>query len=78
MACKDIPLTKNKSLEIQLELFSSLSKDTIFEFNLNWTLKQDHAGPRFQLTIFRILYFHIIIYDHRHYDWENDCWEKYE
>jgi len=78
MSAWNFQLAQNKSLEVQLNLFDSLSQDTIFEFNLNWQIRCDHAGPRFHLIIFRVLYFHIMIYDHRHYDYENNKWETYE
>lgn len=67
-------ITTNKFLEIQCNLFDHLSRNNIFEFNLTWTIKQDHAGPNFTVIIFGVIYFHIMIYDNRHWDWENNKW----
>ncbi|PPD54329.1 MAG: hypothetical protein CTY12_03290 [Methylotenera sp.] len=69
-------LTKHKSFELQANLFDSLSTNTIFQFDISWSIKQDHAGPSCTFILFRVLYFHIMIYDHRHWDWENQKWEE--
>lgn len=63
-------LTKNKSFELQLNFFDSLSSNTIFQLDIDWSINQDHAGPRCTFILFRVLYFNIMIYDHRHWDWK--------
>lgn len=78
MSAVNFNLSPHKSLEIQLNLFDNLSQYTIFEFTLNWHIKCDHAGPRCQIILFRVLYFNIMIYDHRHWNYETNNWEKYD
>lgn len=75
--CVNIQLTKNKSLEIQISLFGDICVDTnIFDIWFGWSLKGDHAGIKFMLEVYKSLYFAIQVYDHRHWDWENDKWEE--
>jgi hypothetical protein len=76
--CKTFSLSKNKSLEIQLDLFDKDLSTSYFEFMLTWTRKCDHAGPSFLFSIFRTVFFNIQIYDNRHWDYDNNCWEKYD
>jgi hypothetical protein len=76
--CKDVKLSKNKSLEVQLDLFNKNMSPGYFEFLFMWTRQQDHAGPSFSFSIFRIIFFNIQVYDHRHWDHDNNRWEKYE
>lgn len=66
-------IAKTKSVEVQ----AWWHPKTIFEFNfvLEWS-GSDHAGPSIQGTILG-LGGHIILYDHRHWDYENNTWEKY-
>ncbi len=37
---------------------------------------QDHAGLRIDLKVLG-LFFVFNIYDHRHWDYDNDCWEEH-
>jgi hypothetical protein len=64
-------LSKNKSLELQSGTWSHWS---YFHFQLRLNRKTDHAGFYFYIEILG-LYFIFQIFDHRHWDWENDCWE---
>ena len=68
-------LSKNKTLELQ---FGNWRKDSWswFDFSIKLTRKQDHAGFRFYAEIIG-LHFILEIYDNRHFDYENNCWEKY-
>lgn len=77
MACIHFPLTKNKSFELQLELFNDLSCNNIIELSFNWSIKQDHAGLSYTFMLYRIIFFKLQIYDNRHWDWENNKWEEY-
>lgn len=78
MATLYIPCSTNKSIEIQVNLFDEMSHSEIFDIYLGWSVKQDHAGVRFHLTIFHLLYASVMLYDHRHWDYDNDKWEEYD
>ena len=45
----------------------------LFELELSWTKKRDHAGIK---IIFGVIGYSIAatIYDNRHWDREKDCW----
>ena len=75
MCCKNIKLSKNKSIEIQLDLFPT-DDSTIFQCEFRVNQKTDHAGIGLFLKIYKFVYFHIQFYDHRHWDWKNRCWER--
>ena len=75
---KNIRLSKNKSFEIQVDLFNKNISSDFFSIDLKWTTKQDHAGPSFTFSIFKTIYFAVQIYDSRHWDHDNDCWVKYD
>jgi hypothetical protein len=76
--CRSCRLTKNKSFEIQIDLFDGNLADSWFEFNLKWTSKRDHAGPSFTLILLKLIYFDVRIYDNRHWNYETDDWEVYD
>jgi hypothetical protein len=73
----NLPLSKYKSLEYQLEGKSFASDDPIVLFKYNRTKKQDHAGANISFGLLRLFWFNISVYDHRHWDDENNCWENY-
>jgi hypothetical protein len=55
----------------------SISKNSfIFGFAFDFSIRQDHAGFGFDISIFGwgIDY---RFYDDRHWDYENGCWEEY-
>lgn len=60
-------LSTNKSFEIQLELWDNNFARDFFEFKLNWTRKCDHAGPEFTLSVLKLFWLNIKIYDNRHW-----------
>lgn len=68
-----ITWTKNKAFCFQ---FSQSPPYQLFEFSLgtNWR-GSDHAGPHLDLTLFGF-FLHMNLYDIRHWDYENDCWEE--
>ena len=73
----NFPISKkyNKYFELQLEFEKEFY--SWFYFNIAWTRKVDHAG--FMMVIeFLHLNFNFEIYDSRHWDDDNDCWEKYK
>jgi len=66
-------LTKNKSLEVQL----SRGGNSLLGASLTFaTHGRDHAGLMIELEFLRH-FFIINLYDNRHWDYENNCWEKY-
>jgi hypothetical protein len=66
-------LTKNKSLEIQVDKGSN----ELIGFMFRLSFKQDHAGLMIDLSLFyRTIYFQI--YDNRHWDHDKGCYETYE
>jgi hypothetical protein len=72
---KNFKLSKNKYLEIQLDLLPPYDCE-LFDITIKHSLKGDHAGFQFSIYCFKTFYFHIMIYDHRHWDCDNDCWEE--
>jgi hypothetical protein len=70
-------LSKNKSIEVQVSLFDSDLYSDIFELHIGWTTKQDHAGFRFIFSIYKFIFIQVMIYDHRHWDYDNNTWEDY-
>ena len=75
MLVKNICLSKNKSIEFQLDLFPK-DDSTIFECKFVINQKTDHAGTGLFLEIYKFVYFHIQFYDHRHWDDDKKCWDK--
>lgn len=69
-------ISKNKYWEIQCEFPTKLSDWFRFEIELN--SKCDHAGFRFEFELLKLFYFHLWIYDHRHWDYDNNKWEVYD
>lgn len=67
-------LGKNKCLEIQL----SRGGNILLGASLNFApYGRDHAGMMVEVSFLRH-FFIINFYDSRHWDYENNCWEKYE
>jgi len=64
----------NKYWDFQLTYCEKIER--FLYINLNWNRHSDHAG--FNLG-FEILWFSIYfnIYDSRHWDYDNNCWYKY-
>ena len=63
LICKDI-------FSIDIVLFQSL-----FEFEINVDRKCDHAGVKLCVCLFGFV-FRIGLYDNRHWDYDNNCWEE--
>lgn len=74
MLVKNFCLSENKGLEIQLDIFPE-DDSTIFQCETRIDQKTDHAGAGFFLYIYKTVYFHIQIYDKRHWDYKNKRWE---
>lgn len=71
----DIRLSKHKFFEYQFEKGSFLYPD-IFEFVFRFTRKTDHAGIEFTFGIYKLFWMRFVIYDHRHWDFVNNCWKN--
>jgi hypothetical protein len=72
----DITLSKNKSFEYQFEFGKNTSSNSPFELSFVVTEKRDHAGPCFTFGIKNLFWVCLKIYDHRHWDDENNCWKN--
>ena len=46
-----------------------------FNFQIQWTRKQDHAGFQILVEIYKFM-FDFKIYDIRHWDYDNNSYEK--
>jgi hypothetical protein len=73
LGCISGMLTKFKAWELEHSYYSPL----LFDFELRWTCKQDHAGISFG---FGLLGYGISfrIYDTRHWNDETNTWEVYK
>jgi hypothetical protein len=67
-------ITKNKSLEVQLSRGGAALLGASIHFV---PYGRDHAGLMFEIEFLRH-FFIINLYDNRHWDHENHCWEEYE
>ncbi len=74
MISKTFKITKNKFFELEAQQFE---EHAYFSFRFLWTRKCDHAGLELSLEIWS-LYFSLLIYDCRHWDYDKDKWTKYE
>jgi hypothetical protein len=68
-----VKLTKHKYFECQLDI-GDFGQTPRFDFNVRLSSKSDHAGFRFFISFFKMFFFMIVICDHRHWDYANDCW----
>lgn len=59
-----------------LELTAYRTPD-IISIELNITMRRDHSGFRFYLGLIGYS-IEVYLYDTRHWDSDNNCWEKYE
>jgi hypothetical protein len=75
MWSKEIKLSKNKNLEVQL-LYTKWTRIFSTELALDF-VGRDHAGPSFTLELFGLMFI-INIYDGRHWNDETNDWEKYD
>ena len=62
-------LSKNKAWELEI-----LEVNSLLNFELQYNIRRDHAGLRFE---FGVLGYELgfAIYDTRHWDHKNHCWE---
>jgi len=64
-------ICKNKYLEIE----GMYENYHLFGFEFKVSFKEDHAGVRLSIKLF-FRELSIVFYDSRHWDYENDCWQK--
>lgn len=74
----DITISQHKSFEYQFEFGKSTPTNKIFEFLIEVTTKRNHAGPNFTFGIKNLFWICLKIYDHRHWNEEEDRWETYK
>jgi hypothetical protein len=65
-------LLKNKCIEIEV-----IEDDCLISFRFSWTIQQDHAGLDLEMGVLGYQ-LHFNLYDMRHWNYENNCWEIYE
>jgi hypothetical protein len=70
--CYHGTITENKCWEIEF----CKNKTTDLDFRFSFSTKGDHAGLKIGFIIGKFE-FRASIYDHRHWDYETDSWEKY-
>jgi len=75
----NLQLSKNKSIETQIEFgWNNCIPSEWFIFEFGTRTKQDHGGIYFCITLLKIFSFDIKLYDHRHWDEENDRYCIYD
>jgi len=72
---KERVISKNKSVELQLSKWGKAHSLINIDLDLRWW-GDDHAGPSIMIEIWKY-FFNLKIYDHRHWDYENNTWEVY-
>ena len=65
--CWGKPVSKQKAIELQLEIGKNRSE--WFRFCLQTRSKQDHAGLYFEIELLTVFYFHFWFYDTRHWNY---------
>ncbi len=73
LGCLHGKIFKNKTWELEHTFYDGLLVDCEFKF----TTKEDHAGLNIMLGVLGYAV-HFSIYDTRHWDYENDCWQEYK
>lgn len=68
----DKPISKNKAFSIQIDY----ERQMLLSLGFSWVLKQCHSGPNLE---FGLLGLSVILnlYDQKHWNYEEDRWEKY-
>lgn len=65
----------NKCWELEIE---SNKPDWKLEFKIDFQPSgRDHGGLELKIDLFKLIEIRFVIYDSRHWDYENDCWEIY-
>lgn len=64
---------KHKAWEFEVTRYSY----DFAKISFRWTFRKDHAGPSLELCLLGYSV-QFQIYDGRHWDYENGCWEVYK
>lgn len=67
--CVDRLVSTNKSLVVEL----TYSAAVLFEAEIQWSIRCDHAGPRIEVVILG-LGLHLNLYDKRHWNYDANRW----
>ena len=71
----DRSITKNKAFELQ---FTKWRANTLFSIGLDTRWRGvSHGGIRFDIELFGY-FLNVNLYDKRHWDWTNWCWEEHD
>ena len=68
-------LTENKGLEIQLTLKWKFAQ--WFKIAFESHRECDHERDEFSIELFRFFYFHVMVYDFRHWDYDKKTYCDY-
>ena len=72
-------LSKNKTLEIEFGVGSKGPADwDVFIFAIEYTVRTDHAGFRFQFCLWKLVDIMINIRDNRHWNYSKGRWNTEE
>ena len=72
LGCISGKLFENKAWELEHTYYSG----SLFDIDISWSIREDHAGFEICLGMFGYgVHFHI--YDTRHWDYEKNAWELY-
>lgn len=75
-----LQLSKHKFLEWQFCFFKAsrgFTNHYPLEFKFQFSRKVDHAGLQIILGLYKVFWFEISFYDHRHWNDDTNDWEKY-
>lgn len=64
-------INKNKSWELESYRFPKI----LFSFNIDISFRQSHSGFGFSFGLFGYCII-FVLYDNRHWNYENNCWEE--
>ena len=72
LGCVSGQLFENTAWELEHTYYSG----SLFDIDISWSIREDHAGFEICLGMFGYgVHFHI--YDTRHWDYEKNAWELY-
>jgi hypothetical protein len=73
LGCISGRLSDHTAWELEHTYYSGI----LFDIDINWSIREDHAGFEFVLGLFGYgVHFHI--YDTRHWNCETNKWEVYD
>lgn len=66
-------VSKNKIFDLEIDWLKWKEVWNIFKFQINWSIKTDHAGPKINLDLLQF-HFECQIYDSRHWNYKENRW----